>query len=125
MATPTVTVKNASDVDIVLTESYSAGSRKVYKDLTRALAEPRLLTTSSEVRGKGNAMKVSSVARLDTTTASTDGLVVVTGVVQLRIDAPSTVQTFAQTDEAVRALCKKVTDDATFRGALIRGSFVA
>lgn len=125
MATPTVTIKNAADVDITLTESYSSGSRKVYKDLSRSLAEPRLLTTSSEVRGKGNSAKVASVARLDVTTVSSDGLVAVTGVVQLRVDAPSVVQTFAQTDESVRALCKKFAEDATARAALIRGSFLA
>lgn len=125
MATPTVTVKNASDVDITLTESYSAGARKIYKDLTRPLAEPRILTTSSEVRGKGNSAKVASLARLDTTTVNTDGTVSVMGSVQVRIDAPSAVQTFAQTDECVRALCKKIAEDSTFRAALIRGSFVA
>lgn len=125
MATPTVTVKNASDVDIVLTESYSAGSRKVYKDLARDFAEPRALTTSSEVRGKGNSTKVASVARLDCTETSTDGLIAVTGTAQLRVDTPSVVMTFAQQDENVRALCKKFADDAAARAALIKGSFLA
>lgn len=125
MATPTVTLKNASDVDIVLTESYSAGSRKVYKDLTRAFNEPRTLTISSEPRGKGNSAKVASVARLDLTTVSTDGLVSVTNPVTLRVDAPSVVQTFAQIDENVRALCKKFSEDSAARAALIRGSFLA
>lgn len=126
MATPTVTLKNASDVDYTLTESFSQGSRKVYKDLSRSLFEPRELTTSSEVRGKGASMMTSSLAKLTSTVIdATDNTTTVTGAISMKIETPAKVMTFAAMDELVRSLCKKMADDSTFRGNIIRGSFVA
>lgn len=121
----TIALKNAADADVTFTLSSTMGARQIFVDLSRANEEPRQLMTSSELRGK-NPIVRSSVAKLTTVSVDpVDGVKSGLVDVQVKCVASQEVLTTAVIDEAVRMICKKIADDAAFRGNLLRGVLVA
>lgn len=109
MAFADLTFNDATPAAVTFRAASSASGKTIYSDASRSILEPRTFTVAHTTTGKGSALRVRTLVRIDDTQVDTDGVTPAASSVYLVIDRPSVILNATDLNHSITLLKNALT----------------